>query len=213
MRAWSVRSGVAASPFSGPPRESSGADRGAHLPGEPYQEPHVVQRQQPKSQQLFGHEQVPQVAARERGARLAIARRVERPRVVAVLGVADVHRAVGRERRTVAPVARGRDAVEQVEAALHCRDEVLGEPHAHKITRPGGGQPGLEALEHLVHHGLRLSYRQPADGEAGPRTEIQDPAQTFLAQPEVGTALEDGPETLAAGRIAGWTVRTIRLTA
>src|SRR5881398_3392063 len=141
MRAWSVRSGVAASPFSGPPRESSGADRGAHLPGEPYQEPHVVQRQQPKSQQLFGHEQVPQVAARERGARLAIARRVERPRVVAVLGVADVHRAV----------------------------------------------------ERLVHHGLRLSYRQPADGEAGPRTEIQDPAQTFLAQPEVGTALEDGP--------------------
>src|SRR5437773_1267262 len=93
------------------------------------------------------------------------------------------------------------------------RDEVLGEPHAHKITRPGARQPGLEALEHLVHHGLRLAHRQPADGEAGPLTQLLDPSQTFLAQPEVGTALEDGPETLAAGRIAGWTVRTIRLTA
>src|SRR2546427_7067509 len=41
--------------------------------------------------------------------------RSERPRVLAVLGVVDVHRAVGRERRAIAPVARGRHAIEQVQ--------------------------------------------------------------------------------------------------
>src|SRR2546430_10692865 len=57
------------------------------------------------------------VTPRERRARLAVARVVERPRVLAVLGVANVHRAVGREGRAVAPVPRRRHAVEQIHPA------------------------------------------------------------------------------------------------
>src|SRR5437764_255787 len=95
--------------------------------------------------------------------------------------------------KTAASWNTNQPAAGQGSAGAPCRDWVRGEPHAHKVTRPGGGQPGRGAREHLVHHGLPLSYPQPAGGEAGPRTEIQDPAQTFLAQPEVGTALEDGP--------------------
>src|SRR2546428_178766 len=86
-----------------------------------------------------------------------------------------------RDRRPVAPLRGGRAAVDEADAAPPRRDEVLGEPHAHKITRPGERQPGLEAFEHLVHHWLRLPPRQPADGEAGPLTELLDPPQTFLA--------------------------------
>src|SRR2546429_7274384 len=61
---------MAAPPLGGPPRKRSGAGCGAHLSGQPDQEANVMQRQQPQPQQLLRHEQVPQVAARERAASL-----------------------------------------------------------------------------------------------------------------------------------------------
>src|SRR5438034_10657772 len=113
------RSRVAAAPFGGPPCEPALADDRLHLVREPNQVPHIVQRQEPQPQQLLRDEQVPEVAAREGGAGLAVARLVQRPRILAVLGVANVHRAVGREGGAVAAVAGGRDAVEQIDATLH----------------------------------------------------------------------------------------------
>src|ERR1041384_828888 len=111
-----VRSQVAAPPLGGPPCEPARADRSLHLVREPNQIPHIVQRQEPQPQQLLRDEQVPEVAAREGGAGL-----VQRPRILAVPGVADVHRAIVREGGAVAAVAGGRDAVEQIDAALHRR--------------------------------------------------------------------------------------------
>src|SRR5436853_96296 len=41
---------------------------------------------------------------------------------------------------------------------------------------------------------------EAADGEAGPGAHVADPAQPFLAEREVGPALEDGPQRLVARR-------------
>src|SRR5439155_25473960 len=81
---------VPAAPLPGPGGEGFPPDRGSHLTREPDQVTNVVQRQQPESQQLLGHEEMAEIAARERGAGLAIAGRVERARIVAVRRVADV---------------------------------------------------------------------------------------------------------------------------
>src|SRR2546427_4641477 len=71
-------------------------------------------RRPPRST-LFPYTTLFRSAAGERGAGLAVAGLVERPRVLAVGGVADVHRAVGREGGAVAAVAGRRDAVRSEE--------------------------------------------------------------------------------------------------
>ena len=65
----------------------------------------------------------------------AVALLVERTPVGAELGALDVETAVARERGAVASHARRRDAVEQIDAAAHALDEILGEADAHEVAR------------------------------------------------------------------------------
>src|SRR3954470_10647115 len=69
---------VAAPPLGGPARKLAGADRRAHRGGQTDQEPYVMQRQQAQSEQLFRHEEMPQISAAVRHACLAIAAFIER---------------------------------------------------------------------------------------------------------------------------------------
>src|SRR6266487_636057 len=77
-----VRSQVAAPPLGSPPCEPARADGSLHFVREPNQVPHIVQRQEPQPQQLLRDEQVPEVAAREGSAGLAVARLVQGPRIL-----------------------------------------------------------------------------------------------------------------------------------
>src|SRR6185295_2591734 len=131
-----VGSGGARAPILGPARERVAAalDDGAHFRREPNQIADVVERQQAQSEQLARDEQMPQVSARIRRACLTVTARVQGAVVRPELRVANVERSVRRECRAVAPAARGRDAVEQVYAALDRRDEILWKSDAHKIT-------------------------------------------------------------------------------
>src|SRR5919204_5166819 len=61
--------------------EGARGDRLAHRRHETEIEAHVVQREQPVREQLLGHEQMAQVRARERAARVAVAGGVERRRL------------------------------------------------------------------------------------------------------------------------------------
>jgi len=119
-----------AAPIIGPCGECVAAplDGGTHFRREADQIPNVVQRQQPETQQLPRDEQMAQVAARIRRARLAVTARVQWPVVGAVGGVPNVQRAFRCKRRAVAPAARWCDAVEQIDAALDRGDEIRGKP-------------------------------------------------------------------------------------
>src|SRR6266404_943627 len=72
---------VAAAPIIGPCGERVAAplNGGSHLRREADQIANVVQRQQPKPEQLARHEQMAQIAARIDRTRLAVAARVQRP--------------------------------------------------------------------------------------------------------------------------------------
>src|ERR1044071_2451011 len=65
---------VAAPPVVGPHRVciTAALNRGTHLRRQADQIPHVVQRQQAQTEQLAGHEQMPQIPARVRRARFTI---------------------------------------------------------------------------------------------------------------------------------------------
>ena len=104
-----------------------------------------------------------------------------------MLRVADVHRTVGGEGRAVPAVARRRDAVEQVDPALHRRHQILRESHAHKITW-GGGELRLEPLQHVVHDRLGLPDGKATDGQAGPGAELENAAEAFGAKLQMGAA-------------------------
>src|SRR5437762_2977286 len=84
--------------------------------------------------------------------------------------VANVQCAFRRECRAVAAAARGRHAVEQIDAALDCRHEIGRKSDAHKITGECGRQPLLQDLHGCVHLVLRLPDGESTDGDARPRT-------------------------------------------
>src|SRR6267378_8034280 len=86
--------------------ERTNDDRLAHRRHEPEVEAHVVQREQPVREQLLGHEEMPEIRAREGAARVAVAGGVERAALAGPLRLLDRHRAGRRERLSVARVAR-----------------------------------------------------------------------------------------------------------
>src|SRR5437899_1987879 len=90
-------------------------DRAAQLAHERLVVVQVVQGIEPRAEDLVHLLQVMQVAAREMCAGVAGAGAVQRPRVVAVAGVADLDVAVAGEEPAVAGVSRGKDAVEHVD--------------------------------------------------------------------------------------------------
>ena len=103
-------------------------------------------------------------------------------------------------------VPRRGDAVEQVHAARDPLEQIGGKADTHKITGRLAGQGGLEQLQHAVHHRLGLADREPADGDAGPRSARQGALERAQAEVVVGAALEIGPESLAVRRSGGQAV-------
>src|SRR6185437_1169467 len=104
-------------PVAAPSVEGPSRDRGARLAHEGTQEMYIVQREKAESQHFIGREQMPDVCAAEAAARRAVARLVERPGVQAQARIAHVETAVAGEGRTGPAHARGRDAVEEIDAA------------------------------------------------------------------------------------------------
>src|SRR5262245_53707197 len=99
--------GGARAPIFGPARERVTAplNDGAHFRCKTDQVADVVQRQQSQAEQLARDEQMPQVTARIRRARLAVTARIQRAVVRPELRVANVERSVRRKSRAVASPA------------------------------------------------------------------------------------------------------------
>src|SRR2546427_537101 len=78
----------------------------------------------------------------------------------------------------------------RADGSLHLVREPNQVPHIVQRPEP---QPRLEGRQDLVHDRLRLAHGQPPEGDAGPIPQLQDAAQPFGAELQVGPALEDGP--------------------
>src|SRR5207245_1704361 len=129
---------------------------------EPEEERQVVEREQSMREELAGHEEVPEVGAREAAARVALAIGVERGAVARVPSLFERDGAVDREGLAVARVARREHAVEYVDAARDRLDEVFGLADSHEVARPLRGHEARDQLGQIVHRRLWLADRHPA---------------------------------------------------
>src|SRR5712691_3361812 len=153
----------------------------------------VVQGIEPRAEDLVHPLQVMQVAAREMGAGVAGAGAVQRPRVVAVAGVADLDVAVAGEEPAVAGVSRGKDAVEHVDSGRDRLDDVLGRAYAHEIARLVRGEPRRGVGPDPEHFSLGLAYRKPAD-RITVESDAREPREGFVAQVFDHPALDDAEQ-------------------
>ena len=78
--------------------------------------------------------------------------------------VADVDDAFGGEKHAVASVAGGHYAVEHVDAAGNCFDQIDGGADAHEVAGAIGGEDGGDDFNHLVHKFGGLAYGEASDG-------------------------------------------------
>ncbi|GJE17963.1 hypothetical protein AIGOOFII_2684 [Methylobacterium marchantiae] len=121
---------------------------------------------------------------------------VQRARILAVAGIAQVDPAVAGIGEAVAAGAGRHDAVEHVDAAHHRAHQVVGRADAHEVARLGGGQMRFHRLDHPEHHLLRLAHREAADGVA---LEVEIGERPGALHSQVGqvAALDDAEHRLA----------------
>src|SRR5665647_846379 len=115
---------------------------------------YIVQGKKMHAECLFGYEQVADVGAGEARTGGAVAAGIEGERVGPELYVAHVEAPLARERGARASHARGRHAVEEIDAAPRPLDQVLREADAHEIARAVRRKRVAHHVEHLVHRRL-----------------------------------------------------------
>src|SRR3954447_23846668 len=196
---------VAAEPLAAPALEGAVQDVSPGLLAQPDQEPDVMNRDQPQSQHVFDHEEVPEIASRIRGAGLTVTGGIERlgrafqPRpphinsAVRQPGGRAPARGGGPRGRAV---AGGSNAVEEIDSPRNSLQQIGRKANSHKITGDLYGQCRLQEFENVMHHRLRLSHRQTSDGNAGPGSTVERALERAHAQLVVDAALHDGPESL-----------------
>src|SRR5688572_27862411 len=156
----------------------------------------VVQRIEPRPQDLVHALKVMQVGTREMAAGVARASLVERLDLGAVARVPQLYEPAARVDPAVARTARGQHAIEEIDAGGDRGHDVLRRPYSHEVARPLDGQPRRGVLEYSHHLALGLAHRQPADGVAV-EPDLRELPQRLVAQRLVHAALHDAEERVA----------------
>src|SRR5690606_11890296 len=132
----------------------------------------------------------------ERAAGVAVAGRVQRRGILPELRTLQVQPSLtGKGCAVPAHAGRGH-AVEEVNASRNALNEVFGKADTHQVARAIRRQRGVAHLEHGVHVGLGLSYREPADSVTRPVVQIANGRCGFATQVRVHAALHHGKERL-----------------
>ena len=124
------------------------------------------------------------------------ARGVDGGEVVLPFLVAHVHRALVGEEVGVATVTGGHHAVEHVDAALDCLQDVLGGAHAHQVAGAVLGKDAVHHFDHLIHHLRGLADGKTADGVTV-GSFVGGMQGGIGAKVLVSAALHDGKQALA----------------
>src|SRR6185437_4083273 len=181
-------------PVAAPRVQRPSRDRGARLAHEGTQEMYIVQGEKAESQDFIGREQMPEVCAAEAEARGAVTRLVDRPGVQAQARIAHIEPAVARERGAGPAHARGRDAVEEIDAAPYRLNEISRKSDAYEIARMRARQRLVHDVQHLVHVRLRLAHGEATDGISAPVPHADDGARGVAAKIGVNAPLDNGEE-------------------
>src|SRR5512132_1251831 len=99
----------------------------------------------------------------ELGAGRAWTARLQRLLVLAELRIADVEWTVGGERLPRASRSRRKHAIEHVNSAPNCFDDVVGLADAHQVTRLVLGKLAGSIIEASAHCVVPLAHRQSTD--------------------------------------------------
>src|ERR1700682_404320 len=153
------RRAMARQPIARPRIEITAPDSVPRLPDERHEEMYIVQGEEAQPQDLFRHEEMPDVCSAEAGARGAIALGVERARIGAELRALDVQSPVPRESGAIPPHPSRCDAIEEVHASANPLDQIFREADSHQVARVSPGKSLVDYLEHLVHCSLFFPYR------------------------------------------------------
>src|SRR2546428_9028163 len=148
------------------------------------------------AEDLAGHEQVAEIGARKALARVAIGAGVRWAAVPDEPVIAKVDPSAVRQDRSVSSNPGGQDAVEQVDAAGNCLDQVAGRTHTHQVARAIARQDRRLQGEQPIGDRLRLPQAQPADAEAVERLSDEN-LGALPAKVIIEPALDD-PETQLA---------------
>jgi hypothetical protein len=145
----------------------------AGLLTEPHQESDVVDRDQAETEHVLYHKQMPQISSCVGRTSFAVAGRIERLGGTFERRAPHVDAPAGQPGGAVTPVARGRDAIEQIDAPRDPFEQVGRKTDSHKITGDLPRQPGPEKLQNAVHYRLRLAYGETTNRDAGPGTPLE----------------------------------------
>src|ERR1051325_2604772 len=104
-----------------------------------------------------------QIGPRVSAAHRTATRLIERPLVVYELCVLDVEPAARRERLARAAVAGRQNAVEHVDAARDCFDEIFWRADAHQVPRRISRHSWGDVFDYFKHHCLLSPHAKPAD--------------------------------------------------
>src|SRR5438093_764094 len=104
---------------------SIGVDRGAQAGHQRKVIVQIVDRREPRAEDLVRALQMMQIAARELAACVARAGLIDRRGIAPVARVADLEIAIAREQPAVTRVAGRQDAIEHVDAHRHCLDQIF----------------------------------------------------------------------------------------
>src|SRR5439155_16674703 len=172
------------------------ANRLANLPNEPDQEPQVVDRREPVSQDLAGHEEVAQIRSGKSLAGIAIAAFVRRTWVLDEPTVAQVDSPTLSQDRAVAGDPGGQHAIEHVDATGDRFDQVGGRTDTHQVARAIARQDGGLHQQQAVGQRFRFTEAQAAHAEAV-KGEAAKELRTLPPKVFVEAALDDPKPQLA----------------
>ena len=156
-----------------------------------------------RAEDLFGLDAVGEVAAAEVLAGVAGAAGVDREEVVAVATVLQPDSAATREAGARAAVPGGDHAIEHVDAAADCADDVFRQSHAHEVARLVLRHEGFCAVDRLHHQAVSFAHRDSADGITW-QVALDGAQRAPLAQVVEDRALHDAKEVLVLARQRGF---------
>lgn len=158
----------------------------------------VVLRRNHRRKHFARDEKVSQVCLRVGFVNKGRTIRIDRREIVGPFCIPHIHHPVPREEHSVAAVTGGHYAVEHVDAAVDCLQDIPWSSYAHKIARFVLRKEGAGNLQHLIHFLRGLPHCESSYGVSSPIVVIQGKGvlHGLLPKVRIHAALDDGKHGL-----------------
>src|SRR5690625_128023 len=107
------------------------------------------------------------------------------------------------------PIPSRCDAIEEVDTSSDRLEEVIGVADPHQVSGQLVWEFGLEFLEDLVHHRLRLPDRESSDRDPIPLPDLEELSCGRAAEIMIEPALDDREECLPRPLLLSFELREV----